>query len=173
MTIRHCTAADIADPYAVCNGGASAYRGVIPAHQWKTPYLPGDELRSEILAAVEFVGVFDFEQELVGVIGLQQVGDVALVRHAYTLTSRQKTGIGSALLAHLQLLADRPIIIGMWRATTWTSRFHERGFELIEGPGAELTAAVLDGPGKTNRRLRRAGESMVACSRCVSLPTRH
>ena len=135
MTIRRCTAAEFADVYTVCNDGASAYRGVIAADQWKDPYMPEDELKSEMLAGVEFYGAFDFEQELVGVMGLQQVGDVALVRHAYTRTRRQRAGIGSALLAHLQSVTDRPILIGTWKAASWAIRFYERrGFTLINGP---------------------------------------
>jgi GNAT superfamily N-acetyltransferase len=138
MTIRRCTAAEFADVYTVCNDGASAYQGVIAADQWKDPYMPEDELRSEMLAGVDFYGAFDFEQELVGVMGLQQVGDVALVRHAYTRTRRQRAGIGGALLAHLQSLTDRPILIGTWKAASWAIRFYERhGFTLINGPTRE------------------------------------
>ena len=138
MTIRRCTAAEFGDIYTVCNDGASAYQGVIAADQWKDPYMPEDELRSEILAGVEFYGAFDLEDELVGVMGLQQVGDVALVRHAYTRTKRQNAGIGSALLAHLQSLTDRPILVGTWKAAGWAVRFYERrGFTLINDPTRE------------------------------------
>ncbi len=134
MTIRRCTLADFADVCDVCNDGAEAYRDAIAADQWKSPYMPEAELRSEMLAGVEFFGAFDSEQRLVGVMGLQQMGDVALVRHAYTRTARQHSGIGSALLAHLVSLTDRPILIGTWRAATWAIEFYERrGFARIEG----------------------------------------
>src|SRR2546423_8886660 len=119
MTIRPCRAADFAEMSAVCNDGASAYRGVIAADQWKDPYMSDAELRDEMLAGVEFFGAFDDEQGLVGVMGLQQLSDVALIRHAYTRTARQGRGIGSALLTHLQARTERPILIGTWKAATW------------------------------------------------------
>ena len=101
--------------------------------------MPEAELRSEIAAGVEFFGAFDREQGLLGVMGLQQVGDVSLIRHAYTRTNRQRTGIGSALLAHLQSLTDRPILVGTWKAATWAIRFYEgHGFKSIEGHHSEI-----------------------------------
>jgi GNAT superfamily N-acetyltransferase len=134
MTIRRCTAAEFADMYAVCNDGAAAYRGIIAADQWKTPYMSEAELRAEMLAGVEFFGAFDDEQGLVGVMGLQQVGDITLIRHAYTRTTRQGAGIGSALLAHLLSLTHRPVLVGTWRAATWAIQFYERrGFTRIAG----------------------------------------
>src|ERR1051325_10019534 len=139
MTIRVCSAAEFEHVLSVCNDGAAAYQGVIAADQWKTPYMSGAELQREMLAGVEFYGAFDSEQGLVGVMGLQQVHDVALIRHAYTRTTRQGAGIGSALLARLQSLADRPILIGTWRAATWAIRFYERrGFVPIEGLQRDL-----------------------------------
>ena len=139
VTIRPCGAADFADVYAVCNDGASAYRGVIAADQWKTPYMPESELRDELRTGVEFFGAFDAQHGLVGVMGLQPVGDVVLIRHAYTRTNRQRAGVGSALLKHLQSLTERPILVGTWRAATWAIQFYEQhGFRMIEGPQREL-----------------------------------
>jgi GNAT superfamily N-acetyltransferase len=138
ITIRRCSDRDVAEVCAVCNDGASAYRGIIPDDRWKTPYMPEAELRDEIAAGVEFFGAFDDEGGLIGVMGLQFVGDVALIRHAYTRTRRQRAGIGSALLAHLMTTTDRPILVGTWRAATWAIRFYERhGFTLIESPAGD------------------------------------
>ena len=132
MTIRVCTAAEFDDVFSVCNDGASAYQGVIAADQWKTPYMSAAELQSEMLAGVDFYGAFDSDQALVGVMGLQQVQDVALIRHAYTRTNRQRAGIGSALLAHLQSLTGGPILIGTWTVATWAIRFYQRhSFRLV------------------------------------------
>ena len=134
MTIRLCSAADFADALAVCNDGASKYRGVIAADQWKTPYMSDAELRHELLAGVKLFGAFVEERRLVAVMGLQHVRDVALIRHAYTRTACQGAGYGSALLAHLESQTDCPILVGTWRAATWAVRFYERhGFRLIEG----------------------------------------
>src|SRR5690242_13627619 len=110
LTIRTCSATEFEDVLSVCNDGASAYQGVIAADQWKTPYMSEREFQSELLAGVEFFGAFDSGQRLVGVMGLQHVHDVALIRHAYTRTTWQGSGIGGALLAHLQSLTDRPIL---------------------------------------------------------------
>jgi GNAT superfamily N-acetyltransferase len=137
VTIRVCNAADFDDVYAVCNDGAAAYRGVVAAAQWKEPYMPETELRHEIDAGVRFFGAFD-DDGLVGVMGLQSVDDVALIRHAYVRTRRQGSGVGSALLAHVRSLTDRPILVGTWKAATWAIHFYQRhGFKLAEDPQRE------------------------------------
>jgi GNAT superfamily N-acetyltransferase len=137
MTIRSCRDTDFDDVCIVCNDGAAAYRDAIPLDRWKDPYMPADELRREIDEGVRFFGAFD-EQGLAGVMGLQDVGDVALIRHAYTRTHRQRAGIGGALLRHLQSLTDRPILVGTWKAATWAVRFYEHhGFTLVDDPDRE------------------------------------
>jgi GNAT superfamily N-acetyltransferase len=127
--IERCTAfRDIAD---VVNDGARAYRGVIPPDRWHEPYMPHEELKSEVEAGVAFWGFYDASR-LLGVMGLQQVQDVALIRHAYTRTEAQGRGIGSALLGELVSLGDRPLLVGTWKAAAWAIRFYEaRGFTLV------------------------------------------
>ena len=140
MTIRPCGPTDFDDVYAVVNDAAIAYRGVIAADCWTEPYMPAEKLQHEIEAGVRFWGGFDNGQ-LVGVMGIQEVADVALIRHAYTRTAHQGTGVGTALLAHLQAQTDRRILIGTWRAATWAVRFYERhGFRLV--PESEKAALL-------------------------------
>jgi GNAT superfamily N-acetyltransferase len=116
---------------AVINDGAAAYEGKIPADCWHEPYMPAAELEEELAAAVVFWGCED-GGELVAVMGLQDVADVTLIRHAYTRTSHQGRGLGSALLEHLRGKTSRPILIGTWKAATWAIRFYERhGFRLV------------------------------------------
>lgn len=116
---------------AVINDAARAYRGVIPADRWHEPYMSAEELRAELAAAVKFV-CFRRDGRIVGVMGLQPVGDVALIRHAYTLTAEQGSGIGSRLLEHLRSRTERPLLVGTWKAATWAVRFYERrGFRLV------------------------------------------
>jgi GNAT superfamily N-acetyltransferase len=113
------------------NDGAIAYRGVIPADRWHDPYMPLDEVRAEMGAGVEFFCVRR-EGRVVGVMGLQNVADVALIRHAYTRTADQGKGIGSLLLEHLKRQTDRRLLVGTWKAATWAVRFYERrGFRLV------------------------------------------
>jgi len=132
MTIRACGVTDVRDVCEVCNDGARAYQGVIPDDQWKQPYMPEAELRRELEAGVRFSGAFD-EHGLVAVMGLQDVVDVALIRHAYTRTIRQRTGVGGRLLGHVLSLTHRPILVGTWKAATWAIRFYERhGFRLFD-----------------------------------------
>jgi GNAT superfamily N-acetyltransferase len=131
MAIRRCEAADIAEIYAVINDGAEAYRHAIPADRWHEPYMGDDELWAEIDAGVTFWAVLDGGR-IEAVMGIQPVRDVALIRHAYTRTASQGRGHGSALLAHLRVLTERPILIGTWAAATWAIRFYERhGFHLV------------------------------------------
>src|SRR5215217_3004975 len=85
---------------AIVNAAAEAYRGVIPADRWHEPYMPADELDDEIAAGVVFWG-YEADGELAGVMGIQPVRDVVLIRHAYVRPDRQGQGIGGALLMHL------------------------------------------------------------------------
>ncbi len=125
------SASDFDDIIHVVNEAAKAYKGVIPADRWKEPYMPAEELREEIAAGVEFYGWRE-EDELVGVMGIQKVRDVTLIRHAYVLTARQRSGIGAELLRHLLTLARTPfILVGTWEASWWAIRFYEKhGFQL-------------------------------------------
>src|ERR1700757_5245135 len=110
MTIRECVPSDLDEVGRVVNDAAEAYRGIIPADRWKEPYMPDGELRHEVEDGVVFWGAFDTGR-LVGVMGLQHVDDVGLIRHAYTRTAHQGQGIGAALLNHLRALTDRPMLV--------------------------------------------------------------
>lgn len=131
--IRKCEEADAEDIHEVINDAASAYRGVIASDCWREPYMSREELSHECAGGVVFSGFYE-GAHLAAVMGLQFVGDVALIRHAYTRTTRQRRGIGARLLAHVRRQTDRPLLVGTWRAATWAVRFYEReGFRLVRG----------------------------------------
>lgn len=132
--IRPCTDADFETILAVINDGARLYKNAIPDACWKEPYMDADELRHEIASGVRFSGVEGGGGGLVGVMGLQAVKDVILIRHAYVRQDRQRRGIGSSLLAELTGHAPRPVLLGTWKAARWAVRFYEKnGFTLVEG----------------------------------------
>jgi GNAT superfamily N-acetyltransferase len=92
--------------------------------------MPMDEVRSEIAAGVIFW--LAEEGEVLGVMGIQDKGDVALVRHAYTRTAVQRKGVGTKLLHHVQSLTDKPVLIGTWADATWAVDFYKRnGFTVV------------------------------------------
>jgi GNAT superfamily N-acetyltransferase len=125
---------------AIVNAAAEAYRGVIPADRWHEPYMPLDELESEIAAGVAFWG-YEAGGALLGVMGVQPVGDVDLIRHAYVAPGRQRSGVGGALLEHLTGRSTRRILVGTWAAAVWAIGFYERhGFAPV---GPERTASLL------------------------------
>jgi len=129
--IRRCASADFAAILAIVNDAAQAYRGHIPADCWHEPYMPAEELERELAAGVVFWG-WEEAGALAGVMGLQDVRDVALIRHAYVATAVRGRGIGGRLLAHLLGATTRPVLVGTWAAATWAIRFYEqRGFELV------------------------------------------
>ncbi|KPL21358.1 MAG: GNAT family acetyltransferase [Anaerolineae bacterium SM23_84] len=129
--IRPCRDHDLETMYAVINDAAQAYRGVIPPDRWKEPYMPREELRDEIGSGVVFWG-YEANGELVGVMGIQDVKDVTLIRHAYVRTDHQRQGIGTELLNHLIGLSRRPTLVGTWADAVWAVRFYERhGFRLV------------------------------------------
>lgn len=131
--IRDCNDSDFDAILTIINDAADAYRGIIPADRWTEPYMAADELRGEIGHGVTFSG-FEEAGGLVGVMGAQNVADVALIRHAYVRGVRQGNGIGGELLRHLMARTERPLLIGTWAAARWAIRFYEKhGFSLIEG----------------------------------------
>ena len=129
--VRACRDDERAAILAIVNAAARAYRGVIPEDRWHEPYMARDELDAEIAAGVCFWG-FEEDGALVGVMGIQPVGDVDLIRHAYVLPRCQGKGVGRTLLRHLQNLTSRRMLIGTWAAADWAIRFYRRnGFELV------------------------------------------
>ncbi len=131
VMIRACTDADLPTIHAIINDAAEAYRGVIPADCWHEPYMSRTHLLGEITAGVEFSG-WQERGELIGVMGVQNVRDVTLIRHAYVRPSHQGRGIGAALLKTLGSQVEGPLLIGTWAAAAWAIRFYERhGFRLV------------------------------------------
>ena len=137
--IRVCRSDEFSRIHYIVNDAAAAYHGVIPEDRWHEPYMPEEELESEIAAGVRFLGWYSPPDTLLGVMGAQDVQDVTLIRHAYVLSSSQRGGIGSALIAALMEGTKRPLLVGTWKAATWAVTFYERhGFRLVDD-----TATVL------------------------------
>jgi GNAT superfamily N-acetyltransferase len=119
---------------AIVKAAAQAYRGVIPDDRWHEPYMPAAELDQEIAAGVRFWG-YEEGGELLGIMGIQAVEDVVLIRHAYVSPEAQGRGVGSVLLERLLESVERPLLVGTWAAAEWAIRFYERhGFELVSPP---------------------------------------
>ena len=130
--IRKCVDQDFEGILAIINDGAEAYRSMIPLDRWKEPYMGTDELHHEIASGISFFGA-ERDDVLVGVMGIQPVADVILIRHAYVRTACQNQGIGGELLRHLTDRVDLPVLIGTWAAASWAIRFYERhGFTMVE-----------------------------------------
>jgi N-acetylglutamate synthase-like GNAT family acetyltransferase len=135
--IRVCDERDFDQIYEVINDGARAYRGVIPDDRWTEPYMPREKLEHEIVDGVRF---FALEEDgtIDGVMGLQDVDDVMLVRHAYVRMSAQRRGIGARLLAHVLEIAEKPVLIGTWADAAWAVRFYEKhGFRMVNSTEKE------------------------------------
>ena len=116
----------------VVNDAAQSYKGVIPADRWKEPYMQAEEVKAEIADGVDFYGWRE-NGALTGIMGIQRVRDVTLIRHAYVLTARQRVGIGAKLLGYLLSLAQtRQILVGTWEAAWWAIHFYvKHGFRLV------------------------------------------
>jgi GNAT superfamily N-acetyltransferase len=129
--IRLCQQHEIDTIYEIINDSARAYKGHIPEDRYHEPYMPMDQLLIEIADGVAFYG-FEDNGQLVAVMGFQDKGSVILIRHAYTRTEERGKGIGSRLLAHLLVMAVKPVLIGTWRDASWAIRFYEKhGFRLV------------------------------------------
>jgi GNAT superfamily N-acetyltransferase len=139
-SIRPCRDDERTAILALVNAAAEAYRGVIPADRWHEPYMAADELERELSAGVAFWG-YEADGALVGIMGIQPVRDLALIRHAYVAPGSQRHGVGGALLEHLARSSRRRMLVGTWAAADGAIRFYRRhGFELV--PPAR-TAALL------------------------------
>ena len=129
--IKEYTKKDISEILHVINDASLSYKGIIPDNCWHEPYMSEHELRDEFNCEVLMYG-FLHDNKLIGVIGSQEVKDVILIRHAYTLTSYQGKGTGSSLLEYLlKKNQNSRLLVGTWRNATWAIRFYEKfGFIL-------------------------------------------
>jgi len=131
MQVRKSADADVPVILAIVNDAAQRYKGVIPADRWHEPYMSAEELKSEIAAGVVF-WLAERDGRVRGVMGIQDKGDVTLVRHAYVATGTQRSGVGTQLLRHLENLTQKPVLIGTWAAATWAIDFYVRnGFTVV------------------------------------------
>ena len=131
MAIRRIRQEDLRVALAIVNEAARAYRGVIPTDRWHEPYMSRDELEKEIADGVNF-WVAEEDGSLLGVMGMQDKGDVALVRHAYIAPTVQRKGVGTKLLRHVTGLASKPILVGTWARASWAIEFYRRhGFTVV------------------------------------------
>ena len=129
--IRLCRSDELPIILEIVNAAANAYRSVIPDDCWHEPYMPRSELEAEVAAGVTFWG-YEIDNVLVGVMGIQPVRDVDLIRHAYVRPPRQRRGVGAGLLGHLRSLSSRRMLVGTWAAATWAIQFYrQHGFELV------------------------------------------
>ncbi len=130
--IRRLLERDLNSMLKVINDAAQVYKGVIPDDTWKEPYMSAKELRGEIDSGVDFFGLQE-EGRIIGVMGIQELKEVTLIRHAYVLTEHQRREVGRKLLQYLINLAKAPeILVGTWKAANWAIQFYEKhGFRLI------------------------------------------
>jgi N-acetylglutamate synthase-like GNAT family acetyltransferase len=133
--IRRSRSADFAAILATINDAAQAYRPVLAPGLWHEPYMPQGELEAEIAHGVDF-WVEEKNGRVSGVMGIQDRGEVTLIRHAYVAPGLQRSGVGTRLLRHLQHLTRKPILIGTWAAASWAIDFYRKNaFRVL--PAAE------------------------------------
>ena len=129
--IREYKKSDSSKILYVINDAAIRYKGIIPDNCWHEPYISKQELVNEFNAEVRMYG-YHHNNKLIGVAGIQEIKDVILIRHTYTLTSYQSKGTGSTLLEYLlKKNQNSRLLVGTWRNATWAIRFYEKfGFIL-------------------------------------------
>jgi GNAT superfamily N-acetyltransferase len=130
-TVRRCRDDEREAIFAIVNAAAERYRDVIPADRWHDPYMPMDELEREMAAGVAFWGYED-DGALVGIMGIQPVRDVDLIRHAYVVPENQRRGVGAVLIEHILRAATRRMLVGTWAAADWAIAFYRKhGFTQV------------------------------------------
>ena len=139
-TVRRCRKDERSVISEIINAAAEAYHGVIPQDRWHDPYMSLPELDSEICAGVAF-WAYESAGEVLGVMGIQPLCDVDLIRHAYVRPGNQRRGIGAALICHFRSLSSKQMLVGTWAAATWAVAFYQRhGFVLVS---AERKTSLL------------------------------
>jgi N-acetylglutamate synthase-like GNAT family acetyltransferase len=129
--IRKSNNRDFETIFSIVNDAAQAYKGAIPTDCWHEPYMSREYLRHEMDSGVVFWG-YEENGTLLGVMGIQDVKDVTLIRHAYVCTTYRNHGIGGKLISHLMTMISRPALVGTWTAAVWAIRFYEKyGFRLV------------------------------------------
>ena len=122
----------------IINEASLKYKGVIPDNCWNEPYMSEQELINEFNDGVRMYG-YHHNNTLIGVIGVQEVKDVILIRHAYTLSSHQGKGVGSALLEYLlKKNRNSRLLVGTWKKATWPIQFYKK-FDFILHTKEETT----------------------------------
>jgi GNAT superfamily N-acetyltransferase len=136
--MRQLIASDRAAALAVINEAARWYAEFLPPAALHGPEMTPEDFDAEGLR-LAWYGAF-VGGDLVAVMGLEHVKDVALIRHGYVVPAWQRQGVGSTLLAHLedQACAAR-IIIGTY-AANYKARavLEKRGYRLSESSEAVL-----------------------------------
>ena len=129
--IKECTKKNISDILHVINDASLKYKGIIPNDCWHEPYMTKQKLTNEVANGVRMFG-YNKDNTLVGVMGIQELKDVTLIRHAYILTLHQGMGIGKSLLQHLlKIKKSSCLLVGTWRDASWAIEFYKRfGFVL-------------------------------------------
>ena len=172
VVIRAIQEKDMGEALAIVNEAARAYRGVIPADRWHEPYMSGAELETEIAGGVVF-WVAEEDGRLVGVMGMQDKGEVVLVRHAYIAPTTQRKGLGTRLLRHMTELADKPVLIGTWADASWAIDFYRRnGFTVVSNrhkdallrrywsiPGRQIETSVVLADGRWLEAQQRTNDA--------------
>ena len=129
--IRLSTENDFSTIYEIINDAAIAYKGIIPDDRWHEPYMPENELEQQINERVVFY-CYHENDIISGVMGIQDKGDVNLIRHAYVRTKMRQKGIGGLLLKYLMEKSDKPVLIGTWKDASWAINFYiKHGFSLV------------------------------------------
>ncbi|MBK6981554.1 MAG: GNAT family N-acetyltransferase [Betaproteobacteria bacterium] len=172
VVIRAIQEKDMGEALAIVNEAARAYRGVIPADRWHEPYMSGAELETEIAGGVVF-WVAEEDGRLVGVMGMQDKGEVVLVRHAYIAPTTQRKGLGTRLLRHMTELANKPVLIGTWADASWAIDFYRRnGFTVVSNrqkdallrrywsiPGRQIETSVVLADGRWLEAQQRTNDA--------------
>ena len=124
--ISEYTKSDTSKILHIINDASLRYKDIIPDNCWHEPYMSEKELADEFKAGVRMYGYHD-NNKLIGVIGIQEVQDIILIRHAYTLTSYQSKGTGSSMLEYLlKKNQNSRLLVGTWKNATWAIRFYEK-----------------------------------------------
>lgn len=146
LSIRELTSEDCADAVTVINTAAKWYREFLPPEDVHDPEMDEAQWEAEKQRMIWWGALVD--GALVGVMGSEPIGEVALLRHAYILPRFQRQGVASALRGHIEarLTDAKRIIVGTYAANYKARGVLEKAGYVLSPDSESLLRAYYDIP---------------------------
>lgn len=146
LAIRELASGDRTRAVEVINTAARWYREFLPPEELHDPEMDGVAWEAEARRMTWWGGFVG--HTLVGVMGSEPIGEVALLRHAYILPRYQRQGVASALREYIEerLVGVKRVIVGTYGANYKARGILEKGGYVLSVDSAAVLRTYYDIP---------------------------